>query len=231
MSQTSAAESSAHKLRVLFVDDDLLVLSTLSEELCLHGYEVKAAACGQEALRLAAEYRPDIALLDMRMPDMSGEEVARELYARFGVPSLFLSAYGDPETVALATAAGAFGYLVKPLDVSQIVPAIGAALGQAEESERQRRYGARLAQALVTSRETGAALGVIMERKRLNLEQSYDLLRRLARSRRRKVTEIAHELLYAAETLNALDDGSGERANGTRRSPSELDPLDLGNPG
>lgn len=229
MNNPNSVERAASHVHILFVDDDLLVLSTLADALRNAGYEVSAAASGEEALRLAAESRPEIALLDMRMSKMNGEELAIRLREQFEVPCLFLTAYGDEEAVALATKAGALGYLVKPLDVGQIVPAIEAARGQAVEAARRHRQSVRLAQALASSRETGAAVGLIMERKQLRMNEAFGLLRRMARSQRRKVGEVARELLRAAETLNALESTPGEQGEkhraggelGEAKDPSE----------
>jgi response regulator NasT len=115
---------------LLIADDDRLVLATLGRGLRAAGYSTREAASGEEALRLAAECAPDLALLDVRMPGVSGLEVARRLAAEGRVPFLFLSAYGDEEIVEQAAEHGALGYLVKPLDVAQVVPALEGLLAK-----------------------------------------------------------------------------------------------------
>jgi response regulator NasT len=115
---------------ILVVDDDRLVLAALSEGLRAAGYRVTGAASGDDALAMASRNAPDLALLDVRMPGMDGIELGRRLRELADVPFLFLSAYGDRETVGQAVEEGALGYLVKPLDIAQILPAIDAALGR-----------------------------------------------------------------------------------------------------
>ncbi|WP_051379038.1 EAL domain-containing response regulator [Derxia gummosa] len=127
---TEVQDSKPH---ILVVDDDRLVLATLVNGLTDAGFNVTETDNGEDAIALASEVDPDIALLDMRMNGLSGMDVARHLKAHTRVPFMFLSAFGDPEIVSEATALGALGYLVKPLEIKQIVPAIRAALGRAAD--------------------------------------------------------------------------------------------------
>ena len=185
---------------ILVVDDDRLVLAALSRGLRDAGYRVSAAADGESALKIVDEDAPDLALLDMRMPGMSGIELARQLRER--VPFLFLSAYGDTDTVREAAEQGALGYLVKPLDIGQILPSLQAALMRAAEIGTLREKESQLTTALATSRDTAMALGVLMERKGIDRKQAFELLRNHARSTRRSVQSVASELLDASEKLN-----------------------------
>ena len=107
------------KAHILVVDDDRLILATLAKGLRQADYGVSEANSGEDALRLASAVKPDLALLDMRMPGMSGIELAQRLTSD-EIPFIFLSAYGDAEIVKQAAEHGALGYLVKPLDVPQI---------------------------------------------------------------------------------------------------------------
>ena len=114
----------AGKGRILVVDDDRLVLATLVHGLAQAGYEVIDADNGDDAILLAREHRPDLALLDIRMEGMSGFDVAETLRDKYRIPFMFLSAFSDDATVAQVRALGAVAYLVKPLDVGQIVPTV-----------------------------------------------------------------------------------------------------------
>jgi AmiR/NasT family two-component response regulator len=187
-------------LHILVADDDRLVLADLSRGLRDAGYRVSTAVHGEGALRIVDEDMPDLALLDMRMPGMSGVELAGRLRNR--VPVLFLSAYGDADIVREAAEQGALGYLVKPLGISQILPSLQAALMQAEELGGLREKENQLTTALAANRETAMALGVLMERKGIDRKQAFELLRTHARSTRRSVHSIANELLDASEKLN-----------------------------
>ena len=117
------------KGKILVVDDDRLVLATVTHGLAKAGYEIIDADNGDDAILLAREHRPDLALLDIRMEGMSGFDVAAYLRESLQTPFMFLSAFSDDATVAQVKALGAVAYLVKPLDITQIVPTVEAALG------------------------------------------------------------------------------------------------------
>jgi response regulator NasT len=116
------------KGKILVVDDDRLVLATVTHGLAQAGYEIIDADNGDDAILLAREHRPDLALLDIRMEGMSGFDVAAYLRESLQTPFMFLSAFSDDATVAQVKALGAVAYLVKPLDIAQIVPTVEAAL-------------------------------------------------------------------------------------------------------
>jgi response regulator NasT len=200
------ATAPARRARLLVADDDRLILSTLSAGLQSRGYDVLEAADGEEALQLCGQHEPDLAILDIRMPKQTGIEVAKQLQQTADVPFMFLSAYGDEELVAVAAECGALGYLLKPLDVPQIVPAIEAAMVRAAEIRQLRDSERNLHTALASGRETSAAVGVLMERHKLTGEDAFEMLRQRARSERRKIADVARELIEATETLNRLDD-------------------------
>jgi response regulator NasT len=197
-------ESTQQKVRVLVVDDDRLVLATLAKGLRQWGYEVAEASSGEIGLKLALETNPDVILLDVNMPRMSGLEVAKMLRAQTTIPFLFLTAYGDTDIVKQATEQGAMGYLVKPVDISQIVPAIEAALARGKELGQLRETETQLSTALADSRETSIAIGILMEREHLDRHCAFDALRDYARSQRRKIKDVAEELLQAIEFANRM---------------------------
>ncbi|MET0517393.1 MAG: response regulator, partial [Burkholderiaceae bacterium] len=118
------------KGKILVVDDDRLVLATLTYGLAQAGFEVIDADNGDDAILLARQHRPQLALLDIRMEGMSGFDVAAYLREYLQIPFMFLSAFADEETVAKVKELGAVAYLVKPLDIHQIVPAVEAAFAQ-----------------------------------------------------------------------------------------------------
>jgi response regulator NasT len=203
-----------HKTRVLVVDDDRLVLATLAKSLRQWGYEVAEASSGETALKLALETNPDLVLLDVNMPRMSGLEVAESLRAQTMIPFIFLTAYGDTDIVKQATEHGAMGYLVKPIDISQIVPAIEAALARGKELGQLRETETQLSTALANSRETSIAVGILMEREHLDRHSAFDVLRDYARSQRRKIKDVAEELIRAIEFANQMQPmKTGETGN------------------
>ncbi len=189
------------KARILIADDDRLVLATLTSGLRDVGYLTFEASDGEQAVSLCREQQPDLAILDIRMPGMDGIEAAHCLQD-LEIPFLMLSAYGDEELVEKATDLGALGYLVKPIDIEQIVPAIETALKRAEQIRKLRDSEYRLVSALQNDQLTSTAIGVVMERHHLSREDAFERLRRHARSQRRKLTDVAAELVKAVETSN-----------------------------
>ncbi len=187
------------KARVLIADDDRLVLATLANGLRNAGYTILEASDGKEAVRLCEKEQPDITILDIRMPGMDGVETARRLTE---TPFLMLSAYGDEDLVEKTTNLGALGYLVKPIDVEQIVPSIEAALKRAEQIKKLKQSEHRLMSALEQDQLISTAIGVIMEKYHLSRDAAFEKLRHHARSQRRKLVEIADEYIKATETVN-----------------------------
>jgi response regulator NasT len=192
------------KRHILVVDDDRLVLITLASGLREAGYEVSAASNGQDAFDSARSKHPDLALLDVRMAGMSGIELGRLLRERTGVPFLYLSAYGQADIVKSAAEHGALGYLVKPLDIPQILPSIEAALARAGEIRKLRDAEAQLNEALANSREISTAVGVLMERAHLDQKEAFEALRNHARAQRRKVQDVAKDVISGVETINRV---------------------------
>lgn len=190
--------------RILFAEDDRLVLVTLSKGLRDAGYEVTTANSGEAALLLAGRQPFDLAVLDIRMPGISGIETAQRLRDVHGVPALFLSAYGEPGLVEQATTSGGLAYVVKPVDVVQLIPAIEAALARARDLRALTEARAQLEQALAGGRQTSIAIGILMERQGLSEQAAFDMLRTSARKNRRKLEEISHELVEAEERLNSV---------------------------
>ena len=116
--------------RILVVDDDRLVLATVVHGLVQAGYDVIDADNGDDAILLAREHRPELALLDIRMEGKTGFDVAEYLRDVAHVPFIFLSAFADADTRAKVESLGALAYLVKPLDVGRIVPTVERAIAQ-----------------------------------------------------------------------------------------------------
>ena len=117
---------------ILVADDDRLIRVTFACGLREANYDVLEAADGREAADLTYEHKPDLAILDLLMPRMSGIEAAQELHDRADVPFVFLSAYNDEDVVKQAAEEGALGYLVNPIELKQVLPTIEAALERAE---------------------------------------------------------------------------------------------------
>ncbi|MCK9200275.1 MAG: response regulator [Gallionella sp.] len=187
----------------MLVDDDRLVLSTLSMGLVRSGYRVITASSTDDAeALLASGERPDLAILDVKMPGASGLELAERLRSLDHIPFMLLTAYSDQGTVDRAAACGALGYLVKPVDTPQLIPAIKAALARAKDINGLEAIERQLQRALNNEREISIAIGITMVQYRLDRKAAFELLRRTARSQSRKLAELASDIIGASEALN-----------------------------
>jgi CheY-like chemotaxis protein len=195
---------SVAKRPILVVDDDRLLLALLGAVLRNAGYEAQLASSAEEALRMIAVREPHLALLDIHMPGMSGLELAKHLHAETTVPFMFLSGSGDSESGKQAAAYGAVGFVVKPVDEARLMPAFEAGLARADEIRQLRRTEINLNAALAAGREASLAVGLLMCKFQTDRNTAFEVLRDHARSSRRKINEIASELLAAEETLNSL---------------------------
>jgi response regulator NasT len=191
-----------HKGTILVVDDDRLVLATLTHGLTQAGYGVIDADNGDDAILLARQHRPDLALLDIRMEGKSGFDVAAYLREYCQMPFMFLSAFADEATLAQVKALGAVAYLVKPLDIRQIVPAVEAAFANLDAARRAAPAApgaAAMGEALEGS--VAMAVGVLMHRYSLARGPALERLQRLAKTENRPLAEQAERLLQAVELL------------------------------
>jgi response regulator NasT len=199
------------KRPLLVVADDRLVLATVTHGLSQAGYEVIDADNGDDAILLAREHRPDLALLDIRMEGKSGFDVAAYLREYLQTPFMFLSAFSDERTVEQVKALGAVAYLVKPLDVGQIVPAVEAAF--ATIAQRRAQQGADAAPSPAAA-SAGAdddlvpiAVGILMHRYSLQRTEARERLARLADAEGRPLAAQAERLVEAVELLAASGKG------------------------
>ena len=191
------------KGKILVVDDDRLVLATLTHGLSQAGYEILDADNGDDAILLARQHRPDLALLDIRMEGKSGFDVAEYLRDYCQMPFMFLSAFSDDATVNQVKALGAVAYLVKPLDVRQIVPAVDAAFSEIGRAARAHAADAAdpVVMAEVLAQPIPMAVGVLMHRYSLSRAVAYERLQRQAVAEGRPLDEQAERLLQAVELL------------------------------
>lgn len=194
--------------RILVVDDDRLVLATLAHGLKQAGYDVIDADNGDEAILLAREHRPVLALLDIRMEGLSGFDVAETLRDAYHIPFMFLSAFADEATLAKVREMGALDYLTKPLDVERILPSVAAAMARIAGPAAGREDGAPAAAASVAvqaasplSDPVALAVGVLMHRHALTRDKAWGHLQRLARDGGIDPAAQAERLLAAVEEL------------------------------
>ena len=188
------------KGKILVVDDDRLVLATVTHGLTQAGYEVIDADNGDDAILLARKHKPELALLDIRMEGKSGFEVAEYLRDYGHVPFIFLSAFADADTVTKVAELGAVAYLVKPLDVGQIVPTVDAAFERLRaQAEAQRNAPVSVPGGSIDV--VSLAAGVLMHRYSLTRRDALERLKRIADAAGVSPAEQAERLVSAVEEL------------------------------
>jgi AmiR/NasT family two-component response regulator len=183
-------------VRILVAEDETIIRLDLRKMLEEAGFEVCAEARGgNEAVTLAASERPDLAILDVKMPDLDGIEAARRILADQPMPIVMLTAYGQDELVARAVEAGVFGYLVKPFRETDLLPAIRAAQARHAELQAIREEAESLAEALATRKVVERAKGLLMERERLSEQEAFARLRRASQVSGRPMSVVAEALI------------------------------------
>ncbi|MCC5811605.1 MAG: response regulator [Ectothiorhodospiraceae bacterium] len=206
------------ELRILVVDDDRLIASTLCSGLCQHGLSACAANDVDEAKALLSGDAFDLAIIDARMPHQSGLQLA-DWISSMGtpIPFFFLSAYADRETVSLAVEHGALTYLVKPVQVAQLIPVIHAALARARERAQLQEASVRVETTLRRNREISVAIGILMARTGVSRQEAFERLRRHAREQRRSMEELAQELISSEALLSPARSGKPPEAEPGRK--------------
>lgn len=207
--ETPSETPAGGKGRILVVDDDRLVLATVTHGLAEAGYEVIDADNGDDAILLAREHRPQLALLDIRMEGKSGFDVAETLRDAYRIPFMFLSAFADEATIAKVHELGALDYLVKPLDVGQIVPSVDAVFARLRRGAAGATGAATAAPPRAPAAAVPAALddplplavGVLMHRHSLARADALQRLQRMAGEAGLAPRAQAERLLAAVEEL------------------------------
>ena len=184
---------------VLLIDPDQLVLALVGHGLRRAGYRVSCAGDAFTAIKILEQDVPDLALVDL--PALSGAMTARTFVER-RVPFIVFSTRGGPDALARGSDLGALAYLVKPLDIPQIVPQLETSLARVTQIRSLEQKCEHLNHALVGSRDISIAVGILMERFALEKEQAFEIMRSFARSRRCPLAEVAGEIVGAVSTLN-----------------------------
>ena len=192
------------KRRILAVDDDRLVLTSLGRTLERLGYEVVEASNAAQALSICEANAPELVILDIRMPGMSGIDAAARIQEIGDIPIIFLSGFSDRDIVEQALNNGGLTYLVKPLSEAQLQPAIAAAFARSDDIRALRESEKGLNKALESDRLVSIAIGLVMERANMNSENAFASLRQLARTRQARLQDVAQEIVQAAETLSNI---------------------------
>ena len=184
------------RTRVLVAEDETIIRLDLRSLLEGHGFVVCAEARdGEEAVELARSVRPDLAIMDVKMPRLDGIEAARRILDERPIPIVMLTAYGQEELVSRAVEVGVFGYLVKPFREQDVLPAIQTARARAEELAALREEAESLAEALSARKAIERAKGILMAKEGLTEEEAFARLRKASQVSGRPLKVIADAIL------------------------------------
>lgn len=190
------AETSAAPRRVLVAEDEALIRLDLVEMLREEGYEVAGeAGDGADALRLAEELRPDLVILDIKMPKMDGIEVASTIAANRTAPVVILTAFSQRDLVERARDAGAMAYLVKPFAKRDLVPAVELAMSRFAELRSLEDEVAGLNERLETRKLIEQAKGRLMSNHDMTEPEAFRWIQRAAMDRRTTMKNVAEVVL------------------------------------
>lgn len=191
-------------LRVLVAEDDPLVAISLTDQLGALGHTVVAVASdGEEAIEMATRERPDVAILDIKMPRVDGITAAEQIVAQQDMPILMLTAYNDRNLVLRAAEAGAMGYLLKPSSQEALAAALRMAVGRHREKKALEQQVHQLEETLAERELIDKAKAILMNRVGLSEEEAYSRMRQRAREKRMKMVMVAQTIIAAEEFLNA----------------------------
>lgn len=184
-------------MRVLIADDEALTrmgLRTMLEEM---GHTiVGAAADGVTALRLACQVHPDLVILDIRMPGMSGLDVAEAMARQCPVPVVMLTAYSERDLVERAAATEVIqAYLVKPVREAELAPTLELAVARFAEMQALRQEASSYQEALEARAIVAQAKRVLMEREGLTEQEAFHEIQHRARRQRQTMRQVAEEIL------------------------------------
>ena len=182
--------------RVLIAEDETLIRLDLRQLLEAAGFEVCAEARnGVEAVALAAQEDPDLAILDVKMPELDGIEAATRILERRSIPIVVVTAYSHEELVSRAVEAGVFGYLVKPFREEDLLPAIAAARARHAELAALREEARSLGDALEARKIVERAKGMLMDRESLTETEAFARLRRASQVSGKPMRVVAEALI------------------------------------
>lgn len=187
-------------IRVLIAEDEPIVRMDIKEILEGQGYEVVGEASdGQVAVELARKLKPDVIIMDIRMPNLDGIEAAKILTQEEIAPIIFLTAYLDKELVEKAKEVGVISYIVKPFKESDLFPAIEIAIARFKEFQLLRKEVEDLKDALETRKLVDRAKGLLMDREGLKEHEAFRLIQKASMDKRKPMKEIAQAIILAYE--------------------------------
>jgi AmiR/NasT family two-component response regulator len=187
--------------RVLIAEDEALIRLDLAEMLREEGYDIVGeAGDGREAVELAEQLRPDLVIMDVKMPRRDGIDAASEIASKRIAPIVVLTAFSQRDLVERARDAGAMAYLVKPFTISDLIPAIELALSRFSEISALEREVATLSDRLETRKLVERAKGVLQAKQGMTEPEAFKWIQRAAMDRRTTMKRVAEVVLETLDT-------------------------------
>ena len=182
------------KVRILVAEDETIIRLDLVEMLTEAGYEVIAQAeNGAIAVELAKQHKPDLAILDVKMPEMDGITAAEQIILL--APVLMLTAFSQRELVERARDAGVMAYVVKPFSINDLVPAIEIAISRHRQMKTLESEVADIHERLETRKIIDRAKGILMKAMNLSEQESFSWIQKTAMDRRISMKEVANAII------------------------------------
>jgi response regulator NasT len=201
MSIDATTETGATPVRILVAEDEALIRMDLVEMLQEAGYTVVAQASnGEEAIALATEHKPDLAILDVKMPILDGISAAEKIISI--APVLMLTAFSQRELIERARDAGVMAYVVKPFTIGDLVPAIEIAISRHTQMRSLAEEVADLHERLETRKIIDRAKGILMKALNLSEPEAFSWIQRAAMDRRLTMKEVAHAVISPEAALD-----------------------------
>jgi response regulator NasT len=183
-------------MRILIAEDESITRMGLTRMLEDAGHQVIAVSDGRTAVRLARQTGPDLAILDIKMPQLDGLEAARRIYQERPTPVVLLTAYGDRDLVEQAKSLPIMAYLIKPIKERELLATLEVVTARFAEFEWMHRQTVELKEELKARKVIEEAKGVLMRRDGLDEKEAYRLIQRRAREQRRSMREVAEGILH-----------------------------------
>ena len=180
----------------MVVEDESILRMDIKEMLKEAGYEVVAEAnSGDKAIELAALHKPDLIVMDVKMPKMNGIKASRIIYQAFEIPTLLLTAYSERDLVEEAKNAHILGYLVKPVSERDLIPAVEIALAQASRLKDMANEIKKMEEKFQDQKVIQRAKGILMDIYQVSEEQAFKMLRSYSMNQGKSMKKVADYIL------------------------------------
>ena len=192
-------------MRVLIVDDESLIRMDLRDIIESCGHEVVAEGTnGVEALALCKKHKPDIILMDVKMPELDGIEAARQIGFHHEAPVVLLTSYSQQDLIDKARDSGVYGYLIKPVREEQLVPTLEMALGRYKSDAQLREKMAELEQSLEDRKIVQKGTGILMELYSISEAEAYNRIRTLSMNKQISIIETCNLIIKQSNKSNNI---------------------------